>query len=198
MEPYRQLLHGSAPAADSILLAPHSNPFTGLFYSLRNHHYFNAYISFVAVLCELLIVALANIPFKPSLAFIAYKTCTYISIGILNLMLIGIVWMLCRKRAPGLNTNRPKNLADVLVALCGSHMLEDFAGMSTLEKKQRDAIIKGWGKGYSMGRLIGIDGVERDGIDEDLFINYKRRPNMRKKNSYRDGSSSHEASPALG
>ena len=106
--------------------------------------------------------------------------------------------MLCRKRARGLSTNRPRNLADVLVALCGSHMLEDFAGMSTLEKKQRDAIIKGWGKGYSMGRLIGIDGVERDGIDDDLFINDQRRPNLRNWNSYQHGSSSYEASPALG
>ena len=199
MEPYRQLLHGGAPAADSILLAPHSNPYTGLFYSLRNCHYFNAYISLVAVLCEPLIVALSNIPFKPTLAFMAYKTCTYISIGILNLMLIGIIWMLCRKRTPGLSTNRPKNLAEVLVALCGSHMLEDFAGMSTLERKERDSIIKGWGKGYSMGNLIGTDGVEREGIDEDMFIDDQRRQSPRKKDSpYRETSSSHETSPALG
>lgn len=199
MEPYRQLLHGSAPAADSILLAPHSNPYTGLFYSLRNRHYFNAYISFVAVLCEPLIVALANIPFKPSLAFIAYRICTYISIGILSLMLIGIVWMLCRKRTPGLSTNRPKNLAEVMVALCGSHMLENFAGMSTFEREERDGIIKGWGKGYSMGNLIGVDGIEREGIDEDLFVDDQQRSCPRKKDSsYREGSSSHEASPALG
>lgn len=31
MEPYRQLHNGSASASDSILLAPHSNPFTGFF-----------------------------------------------------------------------------------------------------------------------------------------------------------------------
>ena len=199
MEPYRQLLHGNAPAADSILLAPHSNPYTGLFYSLRNRHYFNAYISFVAVLCEPLIVALANIPFKPALAFIAYKACTYISIGVLSLMLIGLVWMLCRKGTTRLSTNRPKNLAEVMVTLCGSHMLEDFAGMSTLERKERDSIIKGWRKGYSMGNLIGIDGIEREGIDEDMFIDDQRRSSLRKKyTSYRDGSSSHEASPALG
>ncbi|KAL8792874.1 MAG: hypothetical protein Q9195_004516 [Heterodermia aff. obscurata] len=198
MEPYRQLLHGSAPASDSILLAPHSNPFTGLFYSLRNGHYFNAYISFVAVLCEPLIVALANIPFKPALAFIAYRICTYISIGILSLMLIGIAWMLCRKRTPGLSTDRPKNLAEVMVALCGSHMLEDFTGMSTFEKKERDGIIKGWGKGYSMGSLVGVDGVEREGIDEDLFVDHQGRERPRKESSYREGSSSREASPALG
>lgn len=106
--------------------------------------------------------------------------------------------MLCRKRTPGLSTNRPKNVAEVLVALCGSHMLEDFAGMSTLEQKERDAMVKGWRKGYSMGSLIGIDGVERDGIDEDPFIDVQRRPSSRKRVSYREGSSGHENSPALG
>ena len=86
-----------------------------------------------------------------------------------------------------------------MVALCGSHMLEDFAGMSTLGRKERDLIIKGWGKGYSMGTLIGIDGVEREGIDEDVFIDDQRRASARKKSpSYRAGSSSREASPALG
>lgn len=37
MEPYRQLLAGEVKA--SILLAPHTNPFTGVFYSVRNGHF---------------------------------------------------------------------------------------------------------------------------------------------------------------
>lgn len=175
MEPYRQLLRGNAPASDSILLSPHSNPFTGFFYSLRNGHFFNAYISFVAILCEPLIVAFSNIPFKAGLAFIAYRVCTYITIGILSLMLIGIMWMLCRKGTPGFAANKPDTLAGLMVALCGSHMLEGFAGMSELEREDRDDIVKGWGKGYSMGTLVGVDGVERDGIDEGIFVGNTRR-----------------------
>ena len=100
-EPYRQLLRGNAPASKSILLAPLSNPFTGLFHSLRNGHYFNAYFSLVAILCQPLIVALANIPYSPGLAYTAYQVCTYITVVILNLMLIGITWLLlCRRRTP--------------------------------------------------------------------------------------------------
>ena len=175
MEPWRQLLRGSVPASDSILLAPHSNPFTGFFYSLRNRHYFNAYISFVAVLCEPLIIALSNIPFKPALTFIAYKASTYITIGVLSLMLIGIVWKFCRKGTSGLIANRPANIAELMIVLCGSHMLGDFADMSRFTRRERDAIITGWGTEYSMGSLAGVDGVERVGVDENKYIGRSRQ-----------------------
>lgn len=169
MEPFRQLLTSGAKAGDSILLAPHSNPFTGIFYSLRNGHFFNAYLSLVAILCEPLIVALADIPFKPGSVFTAYRVSTYISIGVLSMMLIGIMWMLCRKRTPVL-IRKPDTIASILLYLCGSSMLEDFQGMSRMGRKERDAAVRSWDKNYAMGSVIGVDGVEREGIDESLFV----------------------------
>lgn len=94
----------------------------------------------------------------------------YIAIAVLSLMLIGIGWMLCTKRVLGLNKSRPDNIAELLIALCGSQMLDDFAGLSRLGVRETDAIIKACGKEYSMGASIGVDGVERNGIDEDIFI----------------------------
>lgn len=169
MEPYRQLLTNGAKAGDSILLAPHSNPYTGIFYSLRNQHYFNAYLSLVAIFCEPLIVALADIPFRAGSVFTAYRASTYICIGVLSMMLIGIVWMLCRKRTPEL-IRKPDTVASVLLFLCGSSMLEDFKGMSRMRRKTRDAAVRCWDKSYAMGSVIGVDGVEREGIDESLFV----------------------------
>lgn len=169
MEPYRQLLAGGVKASDSILLAPHTNPFTGFFYSLRNGHIFNSYISLVAILCEPLIIALSNIPFKAGLAFTAYRASTYVTIGILSMILLGIIWMLCRKRMPHL-VRRPDTVASVLLFLCGSSMLEDFKGMALMDRKERDAMINRWDKRYAIGTVVGVDGVEREGIDESLFV----------------------------
>lgn len=174
MEPYRQLLHGDAKAVDSILLAPRSNPFTGFFHSLRHGHFFNSYISLVAILCEPLIVALANIPFKPGSNFLAYKVATSITVAVLFLMLIGIVWMLCRRRTPGM-MRRPDTIASVLLALCGSHILGDFSGMAMMDGKTRDRTVNDWDKRYAMGRLIGVDGVEREGVDESMFVGVPQR-----------------------
>lgn len=169
MEPYRQLSAGGAKASDSILLAPHTNPFTGLFYSLRNGHIFNSYISLVAILCEPLIIALSNIPFNDGLTYIAYRASTYVTVGILSMMLVGLIWMLCRKRTSKL-ARRPDTVASVLLFLCGSSMMIDFKGMAMMNQKERDMMISSWNKRYAIGSVIGVDGVEREGIDESLFV----------------------------
>lgn len=169
MEPYRQLLSGEVKASNSILLAPHTNPFTGIFYSLRNGHFFNAYISFVAILCEPLIVALSNIPFQAGLAYITYRASSYLTISVLSLMLLGILWMLCRKRMPAL-VRQPETVASILLYMCGSSMLDDFKGMALMARAQRDKEVRSWDKRYAMGSVIGVDGVEREGIDESLFV----------------------------
>lgn len=169
MEPYRRLLAGAVPASDSILLAPHSNPFSGVFYSLRNRHYFNAYISLVAILCLPLIVALASIPFKAGLTWMAYRASTYISIGILSMMLLGIIWLMCRSKTPDL-VRRPDTMASILLFLCGSSMREEFKGMSLMRQKERDETVVSWEKRYAMGNVVGVDGVERQAVDESVFV----------------------------
>ena len=169
MEPYRQLLRANAKANDSILLAPNSNPFTGFFHSLSLGHFFNAYISLVAILCEPLIVALANIPFNPGTAYKTYVGATWVTVSVLLLMLIGIAWLLCRNKMPGM-MRRPDTIAAVMLSLCGSHMLEDFAGMATMGRGERDRIVERRGRRYAMGCLLGVDGVKREGVDEDMFV----------------------------
>lgn len=165
MEPYRQLLAGGAKAWDSILLAPHTNPFTGLFYSLRNRHILNSYISLVAILCEPLIIALSKIPFNAGLTFPAYRASTFT----IPLPDACVIWMFCQKRTPML-VRRPDTVASVLLYLCGSSMLEDFKGMALMDCKERDAILTRWDKRYAIGNVTGLDGVEREGIDESLFV----------------------------
>lgn len=174
MEPYRQLLTGGTKAGDSILLGPHTNPYTGIFYSLRNKHFFNAYVSLVAILCEPLIVALSNIPYKASSVLNTYRASTYIIIGILSLMLIGVVWMLCRHKTFEL-VRKPDTIASILLFLCGSKMLEDFKNMSRMRRKERDEAVRCWNKIYAMGKLIGVDGVDREGIDESKLMVSQRK-----------------------
>lgn len=169
MEPYRDLQQGLAHPRDSILLAPHSNPFTGVFYSLRHGQFFSAFYSLVAILCDVLTVCLANIPFKPDSVFVVYTTATWLSTGIMGLILVGIVWRAFRRSAAK-GIRRPDTIAGMMFQISGSHMLDDFAGMALLTKRTRDNTIRSWGKRYTMGNLIGTDGVQRMRIDEDMSL----------------------------
>ena len=123
----------------------------------------------MAILCELLIICLANIPFKPGTVFLAFTLSTWLSVAILALMLIGIVWRLLRGRVAD-TVRRPDTMAGMLVRLCGSHMLPAFAGMAHLSNNDRASAVKSWGKRYAMGTLIGVDGAERLAVDEDVYF----------------------------
>ena len=49
-------------------------------------------------------------------------------------------------------------------------MRDDFKDMALMDHKSRDAVVKQWDKNYAMGSVIGVDGVEREGIDETIFV----------------------------
>lgn len=170
LEPYRYLLQGNARAEDSILFRSHANPFAGLAASLAHRHAFPAFVSFLAILCEPLTIALTNIPFQAGTTFEAYNVCTYISVGILSLMVIGITWSFWRGPVTGL-PREPDTIASVMLYLCASRMRENFEGMATLSGKERDDRVKKWRKNYRFGQVMGVDGVQRTGIDDsDLVI----------------------------
>ena len=54
-------------------------------------------------------------------------------------------------------------------------MLSDLAGMTIMRSHKRYQIIKEGDTRYAMGSLVGVDGVEREGIDENLFIGHPDR-----------------------
>ncbi|KAL8646510.1 MAG: hypothetical protein Q9226_006820 [Calogaya cf. arnoldii] len=162
----------SSKAKQSILASPPSNPFTGLVYSLRMMTWLPSWLSIVAVLTEPLIVALATIPFKPGTAYMTYRASTYMTIGVLSFMLLGIIGVLRRQitnsevMKRGMEAAEDKTIGRVMGLVCGSQMLSGFRGLAQLDGKSRDDFIGGWGRKYRMSQLVGVDGVERWGVDE--------------------------------
>ncbi|KAL8851381.1 MAG: hypothetical protein Q9221_003652, partial [Calogaya cf. arnoldii] len=162
----------SSKAKQSILASPPGNPFTGLVYSLRMMAWLPCWLSIVAVLTEPLIVALATIPFKAGTAYMAYRASTYITIGVLSCMLLGIIGVLRRQITNSevmrrvMEAAEYKSVGRVMGLVCGSKMLSSFRGLAELDGKNRDEILRGWERGYKMGQLAGVDGVERWGVDE--------------------------------
>ncbi len=122
-------------------------------------------------------MALANIPFKPGTAYMAYLVSTYITIGVLSFMLLGLFGVLGRQKVNGelmrrgTEAARERTVGRVMGLVCGSCMLSEFRGLAELDEKSRNKVVQGWGRGYRMGRLVGVDGVERWGVDEDIFVN---------------------------
>lgn len=57
------------------------------------------------------------------------------------------------------------------VLVCGSAMLERFEGLGEVKGRERDKRVKSWGKLYGLGRVRGVDGVARRGVDFGENVN---------------------------
>ncbi|KAF8248645.1 hypothetical protein K440DRAFT_678850 [Wilcoxina mikolae CBS 423.85] len=132
-----------------------------------------AFIGFVGVLIEALVVVLPGIPFEPSQTEQGYEVATWLSVSVLILVLFAVVLVFSRRRSACM-PRLPYSIATVMVYLYAARMLKDFVGLSVLDRKERDEKIVGLGKTYGFGWTTGEDGKVRVGVDvEELDYAYK-------------------------
>jgi high-affinity Fe2+/Pb2+ permease len=128
-------------------------------------HYYHAFIAFVAVLSEGLVITLGTIPFGSATTHRGWIIADYITFGILGVMILAIVSVFFRRRKPAL-PRQPHTLASHVSYLCASRMLDDLKGTSLLEGREFGARVRGWGKTYTFGRAKTVDGGVRWAVDE--------------------------------
>ena len=111
-------------------------------------------------------------------------------------MLVGVVWLLIKRVNAGrwgrVEGSAPETVGGVLWLMCGSRMVGDFdwartgggygagaygetaigAGeaMAMMGRRERDEVVRSWGKVYAIGGSVGLDGEERVAVDEAAFI----------------------------
>ncbi|KAI9774087.1 MAG: hypothetical protein M1840_005180 [Geoglossum simile] len=171
VEPYRNLSAGNAQPRDSILVCAVSNPITSLVVAVTRARPHLAVLVFNTLLSEVLIVSLSRIPFRGDSIYIAYVASSRLVTAIIPFMLVTLIWVGLRRRLTVDLPRRPDTIAAVLSYLCGSSMLQDFQGLSTVDGQTRDGVVVKMGKRYKLGKIVGVDGVERVGIDEhDLQV----------------------------
>lgn len=100
-------------ARQSICKTQATLPLTGLVQALISRHYFEAFIGFVAVIGELLIIALPGIPFTSGERLWQFYICSYMSLSILGIMILAVpvllIWRL--KMVPHLPIPLPASSA---------------------------------------------------------------------------------------
>ncbi|KAL2059971.1 hypothetical protein VTL71DRAFT_10126 [Oculimacula yallundae] len=168
-EPYYNLKKG-APAASTILLAPSPNALPGMFWALRRLAIFQFVIDLSTVLCDPLTVSLANVPFSSGMTYETFIICVWISISILGFMLLTLFVVLVRIGRFGGEVKVPSTLGGKMRLLAGSGLAERFRDLADMDTETRDEVIKGWGLKYKIGVFTGVDGVRREGVDCEEFV----------------------------
>lgn len=163
LSPYQLLSQSPQYARASILLSPPINAFTGIFSAIRRRDFFLVVVAFTAILSECMPVLLNNVPFRVTQTWATHMVCTWMAVGILCLMWLVVVgsFFVRWNHMPV----DPSTIAGAMYYVCDSGMLANFEGLSTLRKKERDWRINELGLRYRFGRMMGVSGAKRIGID---------------------------------
>jgi Protein of unknown function (DUF3433) len=163
MEPYRRLYKRDAKAQDTILATVDGTPLSGLPRAIWRRNWFHAFIAFIAIMSDVLIVAIAGVPFSHAQIYQAYLASVFISMGILGLMIVatgGVFWWRRENGKMGMQ-REPDTLAAVWLMLCGEKngVVEEFGGWEKERQRKRDEVCRERGRKY----WAGFDGeqVER-------------------------------------
>ncbi|KAI9809373.1 MAG: hypothetical protein M1827_006885 [Pycnora praestabilis] len=167
ISPYRAMSLHPCPPSSTILLSTTHTPLTTIFASLRSGYYFSAFIAAIAILSEVLVIALAGVPFSSGQIWTAFLVSSYLSMVILSLMIIALVSLFFWRRQPTGLPRMPNTVAAVMSYVCASYMLQDFEELEGLSGKEIDQRIRGMGETYGYGQFVGEDWVTRWAVDDN-------------------------------
>ncbi|KAI0180731.1 hypothetical protein GGR52DRAFT_577512 [Hypoxylon sp. FL1284] len=163
LSPYQLLAKSPQHARRSILLAPPTNAFSGLWSSIRRRHSFLAVVAVTSILSEFLTIFLGNIPFRITQTFLIHSVCTWSAVGILCIMILVVMgsffvtW-------PHMPVD-PSTVAGAMYYVCDSWMLGRFEGLSTMTRNDRDWRVNEMKLKYEFGEIRSASGITRVGVD---------------------------------
>lgn len=163
VEPYRRLSLHPQPAQTSVLVSPPTTVFTGLAGAILRKEWFIAFVGLATIVSEFLPILLSLIPFSPSQTWLTHRVCAWTTVGCLSFMILVLAFGAVFIRYPYMNVD-PASLAGRMYYVCDSAMSDDFQGMATASQSER-AQRAGGSKMYRFGRLYGVSGERRIGVD---------------------------------
>ncbi|KAI1456518.1 hypothetical protein F4805DRAFT_226957 [Annulohypoxylon moriforme] len=163
LSPYQLLASSPQQARRSILLAPPTNAFSGLWSAIRRRHSFLAVVAVTSILSEFLTIFLSNVPFRVTQTFIVHNICTWAAIGILCIMVLVVVGSFFIKW-PHMPVD-PSTIAGAMYYVCDSWMLARFEGLSAMKRRDRDWHVNETNLKYEYGEIRGASGIVRIGVD---------------------------------
>ncbi|KAK1833868.1 hypothetical protein QBC39DRAFT_424624 [Podospora conica] len=152
MTPYQLMANRTQPAERSILFTPSTNPFSGIWAAIKHRHLFYFLTCLAAIFSEFLPMLFANIPFSLTQVYASASACAILSAIFLAIQ-ITVLFASFFVRYPPMPVD-PRTIAGAMYYVSQSQMLNDFAGISQLNKEERERSVKELGRRYFYGVLM--------------------------------------------
>lgn len=177
---FAALAKGGCDAKHSICARRPATPVTGLLPAIAGRRWFEATVAAVAILSEVLIIALPGIPFTSGERRIQFFICSYLALAILGLMALTVpCLMFWRVMVVPYLPRRVDQIQGIVSYIAGSGLLRDCEELESAGTEERDAALGNMGKRWSYARFDEKSGGHRWMIDEDIGTrnDYARRLN---------------------
>lgn len=174
MTPYRRLHKRNAAAGNTILMSMNGTPISSFPLAVGRGDVFHALVAFTAIMSDILIIAVAGVPFALAQVWLSFIVSAYVSLGILGLMILvvlGTFWWKVGNEKMGI-PRAPSTIVAVLMVLCneGNGLRGEFEGWEGVGTAARDIACKKRKGRYWAGRILEGDGRERWVVDcEEKF-----------------------------
>lgn len=164
--PYLLLSQRGQPAHRTVLLAPSSNPVSGLCRALRARHFFLASVSLAALAAEAMPLLLHMVPARLHKSHPAHAACAWVAVAALFGM-VAVVVASFFVAWPSMPSD-PSSAAGAAVYVCDSSGVAwAAAGSALLPVRERDRVVEQLALLYEFGPMEGTSGAMRIGVDAD-------------------------------
>ncbi|KAI1131821.1 hypothetical protein F5Y10DRAFT_285311 [Nemania abortiva] len=153
---YRLLASKPQNTSRSILLAPPTNAFSGLWHAIRTRRVFLGVTGLASVLSEFLGIFLSNVPFQVTQTHLVCLVSIWTTVGILSFMVLLIITSFFISW-PDMPVD-PSTIIGAMYYIHDSPMLDKFEGLSILDRKERDHRVMELGLLYEFSYIRGISG----------------------------------------
>jgi hypothetical protein len=159
-------------AEDSILMPYATSPYTQIYTSLRRRSFLIALMAFVAILSDFLPMFLTLVPYNNAASFQAHIICSWLSVGILTLMLVVLIAVLLYAvvALPRLLVHtdliRDSPLVTAMVLAGSSPQLAScFSGVALADGKTRNGAIRAMNLTFSLSKVGDGPGGYHTGVN---------------------------------
>jgi len=168
LDVYRRLSQGRADPRRTLLCRRSVIPFCALFSSFRHGNWLLAWVSIITILSQILIITVSGIPYSEGELWTQMLVCTYLSIGILSLMLLTLPMLAWWKTKLPVLPRQPDTVGAVISYVFASRAVQEWEELEFLSTEERDQKIAGSGTTWTYGEMdCEVDGTRRWMIDEE-------------------------------
>ena len=161
MTPYRRLTKPNTESRHVLEMSLHGVPLVTFWRAMWHGNFYHALIAATAVVSQILIIGVAGIPYNFGIIQNVSLFSSTVCLGVLAIQLVvgcSVYWW---RRSNPVMPRSPNTIANVVMLLCDSKMLQHFDGLGHSPASEEDLRDRTIGRQYHFGEKQGADGKKR-------------------------------------